>query len=81
MRTLIGVVILAFWLGYLSATCGVFDLLVQVKQVLYIFCTIGAIYLMILIPLERIAEAEACKNPKSTFRTSAQEHLQRRGSF
>ncbi|ORZ22007.1 hypothetical protein BCR42DRAFT_405309 [Absidia repens] len=81
MRTLIGVVVLAFWLGYLSASCGLFDVLVRVKEVLYIHCTIAAIYFIILIPLERIAEAENCKNPKSTFRTSAKEHLQRRGSF
>ncbi|KAI9301725.1 hypothetical protein BJ944DRAFT_271046 [Cunninghamella echinulata] len=81
MRALLGVVILAFWLGYLSATCDIFDFFIQFKLIIYIICIIGGIYLVMLIPLERIAEAEACRNPKSVMRTSAKEHLQRRGSF
>ncbi|CAO3607468.1 unnamed protein product [Cunninghamella blakesleeana] len=81
MRALLGIVILAFWLGYVSATCGIFDFFIQFKQIIYIICIIGGIYLVMLIPLERIAEAESCKNPKSIYRISAKEQLQRRGSF
>ncbi|KAI8070778.1 hypothetical protein BC940DRAFT_295537 [Gongronella butleri] len=81
MRTVIGIVILAFWLGYLTATCDLFDLLSHVRPVIYILCTIGSLYLSILIPLERLADNEARKHPKTSFRTSAQEHLKRRGSF
>ncbi|KAK9764450.1 hypothetical protein K7432_008034, partial [Basidiobolus ranarum] len=36
---------------------------------------------LILIPLERIAHYESTKNIGYPFRTSAREHLQRRGSF
>ncbi|ORX43490.1 hypothetical protein DM01DRAFT_1200160 [Hesseltinella vesiculosa] len=81
MRRFVGIVIIAFWLGYLSATCDLFELLAQIKPVIYIVCTIGCIYLSILIPLERIAVHEAEQRPKTSFRTSAQEHLKRRGSF
>ncbi|KAL1925728.1 uncharacterized protein VTP21DRAFT_611 [Calcarisporiella thermophila] len=39
------------------------------------------VFFLILLPLERIADYEARQNNKYTYRTSAREHLQRRGSF
>ncbi|KAG2186914.1 hypothetical protein INT44_003141 [Umbelopsis vinacea] len=38
-------------------------------------------YIFILIPLERIASIESKRSEGYPFRTSAREHLQRRGSF
>ncbi|KAI9315831.1 hypothetical protein BX666DRAFT_1951919 [Dichotomocladium elegans] len=80
MRILAGVV-LAFWLGYLTASYGLFELTDQEKTVFYVLITLSAIYLVILSPLEQIAEFEARSNAGYPFRTSAREHLQRRGSF
>ncbi|KAI7859958.1 hypothetical protein BDC45DRAFT_563984 [Circinella umbellata] len=80
MRKLAGV-ILAFWLGYLTASFGLFNLLLEEKAALYILIALAASYLVIFIPLERIAEGEAQSSAGYPFRTSAREHLQRRGSF
>lgn len=80
MRILAGV-ILAFWLGYLTASYGLFDLSHQETSALYALLAIGASYLVIFIPLERIADIEAQRSAGYPFRTSAREHLQRRGSF
>ncbi|KAI8646143.1 hypothetical protein BD408DRAFT_21539 [Parasitella parasitica] len=55
--------------------------LLQEKTVLYIALGLGASFLLIYIPLESIAEAESTQNPSTALRTSAREHLQRRGSF
>ncbi|ORY91409.1 hypothetical protein BCR43DRAFT_499040 [Syncephalastrum racemosum] len=80
MRKLIGVV-LAFWLGYLTSSFGVFGFLLEDKRALYVVVGILSAYAAIFIPLERIAEAEAQRSAGYPYRTSAREQLQRRGSF
>ncbi|KAG2234105.1 hypothetical protein BDF21DRAFT_488930 [Thamnidium elegans] len=80
MLRLIGVV-LAFALGYLTASNKLFTYLLQEKIVLYVLLGLTGCFLLILIPLERIAEAESIQHPLLSMRTSAREHLQRRGSF
>ncbi|KAI9478801.1 MAG: hypothetical protein EXX96DRAFT_572348 [Benjaminiella poitrasii] len=72
---------LAFGLGYVTASSNLLNYLLQEKTVLYIFLILGASFFLIYIPLEQIAEAESIQNPLSPLRTSAREHLQRRGSF
>ncbi|KAI9362869.1 hypothetical protein BD770DRAFT_381965 [Pilaira anomala] len=80
MLKLVGIV-LAFVLGYLTASNKLLTYLLQEKVVLYVMLGLTACFLVILIPLERLAEAESVQHPLLSMRTSAREHLQRRGSF
>ncbi|CAO3643274.1 unnamed protein product [Mucor fragilis] len=80
MLKIIGI-ILAFGLGYMTAHNKLISYMLQEKTVLYIAIGLTASFLLIYIPLERIAEAESIQNPLTPLRTSAREHLQRRGSF
>lgn len=81
MLKFFGILFLTFWLGYLTASNQLLHCILQ-KHVLYIISSITSLYLLIFIPLERIAEKESRNNPPNqTLRTSAKEHLQRRGSF
>ncbi|KAJ1964224.1 hypothetical protein IWQ62_002994 [Dispira parvispora] len=45
------------------------------------FCGLTVVFLAILWPLERIAEYEHQSTSECSYRTSAREHLRRRGSF
>ncbi|KAF1803576.1 hypothetical protein V8B55DRAFT_1506713 [Mucor lusitanicus] len=80
MLKIIGI-ILAFGLGYMTAYNELIAYMLQEKTALYIVMGLTASFLLICIPLERIAEAESIQNPLTALRTSAREHLQRRGSF
>ncbi|KAI8890408.1 hypothetical protein K501DRAFT_206287 [Backusella circina FSU 941] len=80
MLKVIGV-FLAFWLGYVAASYNLFSQFLQEKAILYVLLSITLLFLVIFIPLERIAQYEANENPLATSRTSAREQLQRRGSF
>ncbi|KAI9244451.1 hypothetical protein BY458DRAFT_103264 [Sporodiniella umbellata] len=81
MLKLVGMLILTFCLGYIAALFQLFDYILQ-KHVVYTFLSISTFYLVLFIPLEKIAEREAKNNPlHSVLQTSAREHLQRRGSF
>ncbi|KAL1933040.1 hypothetical protein VTP01DRAFT_8718 [Rhizomucor pusillus] len=50
---------LAFCLGYLTASYGLFSFLWEEKRCLYVLAAMLLGFMMILIPMERIAEAEA----------------------
>ncbi|RIB10805.1 hypothetical protein C2G38_2105205 [Gigaspora rosea] len=51
------------------------------RHLLYVFVGLSILFLFIFIPLYRIAEYESRRNNGYPYRTSAREHLQRRGSF
>ncbi|KAI9288149.1 hypothetical protein BC943DRAFT_317884 [Umbelopsis sp. AD052] len=90
MQIIVGF-ILAFSLGYLTSQYGLFGSVIEefVDATLssnkrgIILVVVGLIlsYIFILIPLERIASIESKRSEGYPFRTSAREHLQRRGSF
>ncbi|KAI8367522.1 uncharacterized protein BYT42DRAFT_129348 [Radiomyces spectabilis] len=80
MHILVGVV-LAFWLGYLTASRRILEQILEEKRFIYVILALGTFYAVIFIGLKRIVEADIQRNPSTSFRTSAREHLQRRGSF
>lgn len=80
MLKVIGVV-LAFSLGYLTASNDILKYFLQEKAILYALAGLVGCFLLIFIPLERMADNESIQNPLASLRTSAREHLQRRGSF
>lgn len=51
------------------------------QAVLYALITLTLIFIVIAIPLERLARPESAKYASHPLRTSAREHLKRRGSF
>ncbi|RUS21727.1 hypothetical protein BC937DRAFT_91699 [Endogone sp. FLAS-F59071] len=51
------------------------------RYLLYVLLGLSILFVLILIPLERIASYESRRNVGYPYRTSAREHLQRRGSF
>ncbi|EXX61077.1 hypothetical protein RhiirA1_13700 [Rhizophagus irregularis] len=51
------------------------------RHLLYVLIGLSLLFLLILIPLYRIADYESKRNNGYPYRTSAREHLQRRGSF
>ncbi|KAI8072182.1 uncharacterized protein B0P05DRAFT_549209 [Gilbertella persicaria] len=73
--------ILAFGLGYMTASTRLVNYLLQEKTVLYILSSLCICFLLIYFPLDFIAQHESTQNPMTNLRTSAREHLQRRGSF
>ncbi|KAI7892006.1 uncharacterized protein EV154DRAFT_201962 [Mucor mucedo] len=72
---------LAFGLGYMTAYNDLFTYVLQENMVLHAFLGLTGCFLFIFVPLERLAEKESIQHPISPMRTSAREHLQRRGSF
>ncbi|KAJ1660909.1 hypothetical protein IWQ61_000213 [Dispira simplex] len=84
-------VLVSFGVGYLTRHL---DLLTITRDIIHdlpatshkplllgCFCGLTVVFLVILWPLERIAEYEHQSTSECSYRTSAREHLRRRGSF
>ncbi|ORZ07246.1 hypothetical protein BCR41DRAFT_161621 [Lobosporangium transversale] len=94
MRTYLISAALSFTLGYCACNFAIistiYDFVASVPEtthkvknryLLYALLILLALFILILIPLERIANFEARRKQDYPYRTSAREHLQRRGSF
>ncbi|KAI8581531.1 hypothetical protein K450DRAFT_231757 [Umbelopsis ramanniana AG] len=90
MQIIVGFII-AFSLGYLTSQYGLFGSVIEEfvdvtlssnkRGIILVVAGLILSYIFILIPLERIASIESKRSEGYPFRTSAREHLQRRGSF
>lgn len=91
MRTILISAALSFAFGYSACNFAIISTICDVaasvpetshkRYLLYAILILVVLFVLILIPLERIANFEARRKQDYPFRTSAREHLQRRGSF
>ncbi|KAK3828959.1 MAG: hypothetical protein J3Q66DRAFT_22152 [Benniella sp.] len=91
MRTYVFTATLSFALGYYACNFAIISSIYNFaasvpetthkRYLLYAVLILLLLFFLILIPLERIANFEARRKEEYPYRTSAREHLQRRGSF
>ncbi|KAG0033957.1 hypothetical protein BGZ81_006625 [Podila clonocystis] len=91
MRTYLISAAISFALGYYACNfaliSNIYNFTASVPEtthkryLLYALLILLLLFVLILIPLERIANFEARRKQDYPYRTSAREHLQRRGSF
>ncbi|CAG8432878.1 4707_t:CDS:10 [Diversispora eburnea] len=79
----------SFGVGYITCHCNLVTKFFEAfnnipstthkRHLLYVFIGLGILFLLILIPLYRIADYESKRNNSYPYRTSARDHLRRRG--